>query len=105
MHDELWAGVEFKVANAHFHFDKMGRSLNPPEPTHMNVALQAAGAILDFCWKHSFYAYFDAFLSTTRSVAEVIRCCFGYDTALKMQRFKNLPSDEQDRRREFSKQS
>jgi hypothetical protein len=105
MHDELWAGVALKLENARFHFDKMGQSLEPPEPTHMNVALQSAGTIIDTRWQRSFYAYFDAFLSTTRSVAEVIQCCFGHDFARKMQKwFKDLPSDEQDRRQEFSKQ-
>jgi hypothetical protein len=105
MHDELWAGIALKLENARFHFEKMGQSLEPPERTHMNVALQSAGAIVDTRWQRSFYAYLDAFLSTTRSVAEVIQCCFGHDIATKMHKwFKKLPSDEQDRRLEFSKQ-
>jgi hypothetical protein len=41
----------------------------------------------------------------SRSVAEVIQCCFGHDTARQMKEwFKTLPSDEQTSRREFSKQ-
>jgi len=104
MHDQLWAGVELKLENARFHLRGMEQSLRPPEPTHMNVALQAAGAIIDTGWQRSFYAYLDAFLSTARSVAEVINCCFGHDKAPKMKKwFENLSPDEQARRREFSK--
>jgi len=103
MHDKLWAGVELKLENARFHFGKMGQSLEPPECTAINVALQSAGAIIDTNWQRSFYAHLDAFLSTTRSVAEVIKCCFGYDTASQMKGWlANLSSDEQDRRRQFS---
>jgi hypothetical protein len=105
MHDELWAGVALKLENARFHFEKMEQSLQPPERTHMNVVLQSAGTIIDTRWQRSFYAYFDAFLSMSRSVAEVIQCCFGHDTARQMNGwFKTLPSDEQTSRREFSKQ-
>lgn len=105
MHDELWAGVELKLENAMFHFEKMGQSLEPPKSTHINVVLQSGGAIIETLWQRSFYAYLDAFLSTTRSVAEVIKCCFSYDTAPQMKGwFNKLPSDEQNRRRKFSKQ-
>ena len=54
MHEALWAGIERKLDNAKFHFEKMGQSLEPPESTHMNVALQAAGAIIDTHWQRSF---------------------------------------------------
>jgi hypothetical protein len=57
----------------------MEQSLAPPENTAINVALQSAGAIVNTGWRRSFYAYLDAFLSATRSVVEVINCCFGHD--------------------------
>ncbi|MGI8570722.1 MAG: hypothetical protein ACR2KT_17585 [Methylocella sp.] len=105
MHEELWAGVELKLQNAWFHYHRMGRSLEPPKPTATNVALEAAGAIIDTNWQEAFYAHFDAFLSATRSVAEIIKCCFGVDNHPKMKDFLNsLPAGERERRDEFCKQ-
>jgi hypothetical protein len=79
MDEKLWAGVELKLQYAEFHFDMLGRSLQPPKQTSTNVALQASGAIIDSAWQRSFYAYLDALLSTARSVPEIIQCCFGVD--------------------------
>jgi hypothetical protein len=105
MHEELWAGVELKLQNAEFHLQRMGRSLEPPERTHRNVALEASGAIIDTGWQRSFYAHLDAFLSATRSVAEIIKCCFGVDSHPAMTAgFDQLPAEEQDRRRKFRRQ-
>lgn len=84
----------------------MGRSIQPPEQTAINVALQTSGALIDTGWQRSFYAYFDAFLSAARSVPEIIQCCFGVDLGHPdmEQWFKNeLPADERDRRHEFKK--
>jgi hypothetical protein len=67
-HEELWAGVELKLQYAEFHLQQMSRSLEPPERTHMNVALEAAGAIIGTDWQISLYAHFDALLSAARSV-------------------------------------
>ena len=53
MDEELWAGVELKLQNAEFHLQQMARSLDPPEPTAMNVALEASGAIIDTGWQRS----------------------------------------------------
>ena len=76
---ELWAGVDLKLQNAEFHLSQMQRHWSRrPEP-----ALEASGAIIDTEWQRSFYAHFDAFLSAARSVAEVIRCCFGVDRVMK----------------------
>jgi hypothetical protein len=80
---ELWAGVDLKLQNAEFHLSQMQRSLEPPPRTGWTVALEASGAIIDTQWQRSFYAHFDAFLSAARSVAEVIRCCFGADRVMK----------------------
>jgi hypothetical protein len=75
MDEKLWAGVELKLQSAEFFFEMMGRSLQPPKQTSINVALQASGAIIDTDWQRSFYAYLDAFLSTARSVPEIIQSC------------------------------
>ena len=105
MDEKLWAGVELKLQNAEFFFEMMGRSLQPPKQTSINVALQASGAIIDTDWQRSFYAYLDAFLSTARSVPEIIQCCFGVDLGHPEMKkwFNTLPADEQDRRHEFKK--
>ena len=105
MDEKLWAGVVIKLQNAEFHLRRMDHSLQPPEATWSNVALQASGAIIDTGWQRSFYAYLDAFLSATRSVAEIIKCCFGVDQHPPMVAwFNGLPAEEQDRRREFKRQ-
>lgn len=106
MHEELWAGVELKLRHAEFHLQRMGQSLEPPERTATNVALQAAGAIIDTGWQRSFYAHLDAFLSATRSVPEIVQCCFGADEDHPDMRswFRKLPEAEKRRRREFEKQ-
>jgi hypothetical protein len=84
----------------------MERSLQPPEQTTINVALQASDAIIDTGWQRSFYAHFDALLSAARSVPEIIQCCFGVDRANRemIDWFDGLPADERDRRHEFKKQ-
>ncbi len=104
MHEELWASVELKLQNAEFHLRQMARSLESPERTATNVALEASDAIIDTGWQLSFYAHLDAFLSAARSVAEIIKCCFGVDKHPKMKDwFDELSADERDRRREFRK--
>jgi hypothetical protein len=105
MHVELWAGVVLKVTNADFFLEQMGRSLQPPERTAINVALQSAGTIIGTQWQRAFYAHLDAFLAMGRSVPEVIKCCFGKDTSPPMRGwFKGLAAAEQKRRRMFSTQ-
>jgi hypothetical protein len=103
MHEDLWAGVQLKLEYASFHFDQMGRSIQPPERTRRNVALEGSGAILDTGWQRSFYASFDAFLSAARSVPEILQCCFGHDPNYRMKAwFDALPPDERRRRKEFN---
>jgi hypothetical protein len=45
MDEKLWAGVELKLLYAEFRCDMMGRSIQPPKQTSINVALQASGAM------------------------------------------------------------
>jgi hypothetical protein len=106
MHEKLWAGPELKLQYAQFHFDMMSWSIQQPEPTSYNVALQSSGAIIDRGWRRKLYAYLDAFLSTARSVPEIIQCCFGVDLGHPdMEKwFKTLPADERDRRKKFKEE-
>ncbi len=101
MHDELWAGVNFKLQSAEFHYEQMGKSLQRPVAT----AHEAMGLIPETGWQRSFPAYLDAFLSVTRSVPDVIKCCFGVDTGNKTMRewFSSLTDDERHRRNLFDK--
>src|ERR1700682_620143 len=112
MHEELWAGPDLKLQYAEFHLQKMQQSLEGPPRDQTSVALQAAGAIIDTGWQRSFYLHLDAFLSTTRSVPEIIQCCFGEDAATQSKSNKRmsdwfqkqLSSDERGRRRQFKTQ-
>src|SRR5258708_16160059 len=83
----------------------MERSVEPPERTAINAVLESYGTIIDTGWQRSIYPHFDAFLSATRSIAEIIKCCFGVDDHRAMTDwFDQLPAEEQDRRRAFWKQ-
>jgi hypothetical protein len=105
MGDPLWAGVALKAQHAEFFLERMGSSLQPPERTAMNVALQSANTIIDTRWQRSFYAYLDAFLVTARSIPEIVQCCFGEDQSKAMAAwFTGLDEAEQTRRRAFSSQ-
>ena len=106
MHDRPWAGVNLKIEYGLFHLLAMWRSLEPPALTPMNAALEATGAIVDTGWQRSFYPHFDAFLTATRSVPEIINACFGVDTASREMNtwFQSLTSEEQVRRRAFTDQ-
>ena len=106
MHETFWAGVELKQQHAEFHLRQMERSLQPPEHTSTNAALQASGAIIDTGWQRSFYAHLDAFLSAARSVPEIIQCCFGVDLGARIMKnwFKTLSTAERARRNDFKNQ-
>ena len=101
--NELWAGIGRKVDSAWFHFERMDRELQPPELTPHQIVMQSTGTTIGRNWHRAFYAHFDAFLSTARSVPELIRCCFGVDdrTSVMKNWFKSLDQDEQKRRRDF----
>jgi hypothetical protein len=102
-HGDLWAGVDLKLDNASFHFEGMGEALQPPERTAYAAVLESSGTLFWGNWHRAFYAHLDAFLSTARSVPELVRCCFGVDDGHKKMRdwFEALDPDEQKRRREF----
>jgi len=105
----LWAGPELKLEYALYHYTKMGEALRPPT-TPRAAALEAQGVIVDTGWQRALYAHLDAFLSITRSIPEIIQCCFGVD-AMTGRRghpmqiwFAALSLDEQRRRQDFHDQ-
>jgi hypothetical protein len=64
---------------------------------------QSTGATTDARWQ-SFYAHVDTFLTKARSVPEIIESCFGADRVLmQTEWFRQLPVDEQTRRKKFSR--
>lgn len=106
MNELLWAGVELKVENARFFLEQMDKSLLPPMRTggRDDTYLQSAGAILGTQWQQAFYANLDAFLAMTRSIPEIINCCFGKDksNSLMSKWFDGLDPTEQSRRCTFT---
>jgi hypothetical protein len=99
----LWAGIDLKHDHAQFHFERMSAALHPPEATAFTAIMASRGAIIGHEWHRPFYAHLDAFLSAARSIPELIRCCFGYDTDNRMRRwFSALNASERARRRLFS---
>lgn len=103
MDERLWAGAEFKCENAFFHLEQMGRLLDSPRPTGAFAAMGASGTIIGNRWQLPFYAHLDAFLAATRSVPEIIRCCFGVDHNKNVEGwFKGLEEEEKGRRRRFN---
>jgi hypothetical protein len=99
MHEELWQGIEFKVREAGFFLDRMGKVLLPPQitdpawhPTHGASVAQ---------WQPDFYYYLDAFIGAARSVPDVVQKCFGWDERSKGDWPNPLEADEIDRRKKF----
>jgi hypothetical protein len=97
---KLWRGIEAKLDYAQFHFEKMSQALVAPRLDARMAAIEASGAIVGHEWQRPFFAHFDAFLSATKSVPEIIRACFGADRHPEM-RFEELPEDEKLRRVQF----
>jgi hypothetical protein len=99
MHEELWQGIEFKLAEAEFFLDRMGKVLLPAHITdprwHPAYGHSAAH------WQPDFYFFLDAFIGATRSVPDVIQKCFGWDERSKDEWPQPLDCDETDRRRKF----
>jgi len=102
--DKLWRGIDAKLDYAQFHLEKTSEALVPPRLDAHMVAIEASGAIIGHEWQRPFFAHFDAFLSATKSVPEIIRACFGQDDGPKEMRewFERLTDDEQSRRSQFS---
>lgn len=83
----------------------MCRAIQPPELNSHQVAQLSAGAVIGNLWQTRFYAHFDAFLSTARSVPEIIQCCFGVDQSRAMRGWlRGLDAAEISRREDFREQ-
>lgn len=99
MHDDLWQGVDFKLAEAEFFLDRMGTVLIPPrasDPT-WHPAYSSNGAR----WQPDFYFYLDAFIAAARSIPDVVQKCFGWDPHSKSDWPEALDDDEKLRRDAF----
>ena len=83
---------------------EMGQDIVPP---HLNsphlAAIVSTGVIVDHPWQRRFYHHLDAFLAMSRSVPEIIRCCFGVDPMMRAW-LSGLKPPEQTRRRAFQAQ-
>lgn len=102
---DLWSGVDLKLEISRFHLEKMATSILPPTMTGNMAAQIASSAMIGVNWQRAFYAHLDGFLSATKSIGDVVNCCFGHDTSYRMRAFfDGLDIDEQDRRKEFSRQ-
>jgi hypothetical protein len=106
MHEDLWAGVAWKMDSANFFLQQMQRALDRLRDAQTARA-EAAGVTVSAQWETPFYANLDAFLAMTRSVPDIIQWCFGVDRVMSEKRwlkpwFDSLLSSEQTRRQNFS---
>ena len=101
-----WVGVYQKIENAGQRYARMCAAVQPPRLTGAHAAAQASGAIIGHDWQRSLYPEVEAFLSVTRSIAEIAHCCFGADLANREMKdwFDKLPPAEQASRHAFTKQ-
>lgn len=113
MTTDLWSGPNVKLGYARFHLNAMHESLQPP--VIRDRRYHDPSTIVGGLWHLSFYPHLDAFLSVTRSIPEIIQCCFGVDTLAKVRKnkapktvmqkwFANQPSEERRRRQKFEAQ-
>lgn len=99
MHEELWQGIDFKLEEAGFFHDRMGKILIPPQLT--NQRLHPTYGHTAARWQPDFYFYVDAFIGAARSVPDVIQKCFGWDDRSKAEWPQPLDADEIARRMKF----
>jgi hypothetical protein len=98
MHEELWQGIQFKLAEAQFFLDQMGKVLVPPERSPLSSPRSWGEPAR---WQPDFYFYLDAFLGAARSVPDVIQKCFGWDCRSKDKWPQPLDAEETDRRKKY----
>jgi hypothetical protein len=77
MHDDLWAAPQLKLEYALFHLTKMQQALESRTTAGDYAAMAESGAIVETDRRRSIYPHFDAFLAATRSIPQIIQCCFG----------------------------
>lgn len=98
MDRELWDGVEFKLSQAAFFLEQMGKTLVPPRAGH---GWHPAYGPPVARWQPDFYYHLDAFIVAARSVPDVIQKCFGWDKKSKDEWPRPLDREEIDRRKQF----
>jgi len=98
--ETLLSGVAFKIAEAQFFLDKMGKVLVPPRYEHPFAHPAWSGASI--CrWQPDFYFYLDAFVMSARSVPDVIQKCLGWDDKSKDEWDGPITDCEVSRRKAF----
>ena len=99
MHDELWAGVDFKLDESQFFLEQMSKVIVPAR--FDNLQRHPAYAIEMTRWQPDFYYYLDAFVGAARSVPDVIQKCFGWDERSRGSWVQPLERPEIERRKRF----
>src|SRR5437868_7583085 len=88
----------------------MGRALVPPQHRsgfsgYVAAQMSCPGTIVGHVWQPDFDCEFNAFLSTAKSVPDIILHRFGYDDAgVSKAWLSGLDAGEQTRRRDFRQQ-
>jgi hypothetical protein len=101
--------VDLKEAEAGKHLQRMGEALihprhRPNMSAHYAALLSCPGTIIHHSWHDTFNSELNAFLSTARSIPDVIQNRFGYDKPHLNSWLLALDQQEQDRRKDFQKQ-
>jgi Protein of unknown function (DUF2934) len=103
VYEELWAGVGRRISNARSSLAEMVHSLQNDPRAEARAIAAGVPVGMPTGWEESFYAALDAFVTTARSVPEVINCCFGHDRSAQMRDwFSGRPPAEKARRQTFS---
>jgi hypothetical protein len=100
MSEVLWAGVEFKLAEARFFLEKMGEILAPLRHS-TPYSHPARGSYRMTQWQPAFFYYLDAYLGAARSIPDVIQKCFGWDDRSKNDWPEPPDLEERTRRQAF----
>ncbi|MBI3407538.1 MAG: hypothetical protein HY040_04180 [Planctomycetes bacterium] len=102
--------VDRKLSEARAHLHEMGQVMIHPShksgfPRQLAVMMSSAGTIIHHPWQEHFDRALNAFLSSTRSVPDIIFKRCGYDKYAGGKNWlQSLDSNEQDRRRQFHDQ-
>ncbi len=99
-----WENVEFKLNEARFYLDEMGRDLAPPSTQFSNLS-SSPGTLVTGRWQPQIYYHFDGFLAAARSVPDIIQAWFGVDhRSTPNPWLQTVPPGEEQRRRTFQDQ-
>jgi hypothetical protein len=102
--------VDRKLNEARARLGEMGQviihpSHRPALPRHLAVMMSCAGTIIHHPWQDEFDPALNAFLSSTRSVPDIVSKRCGYDEYGDGKKWlRSLDSNEQDRRKQFRDQ-